>query len=376
MYVPSGINKFLNVAKDFIERIIFSRFSSNSQRFTWLLLILVTVGVAALIIFDTDGYFYNCLAIPVFLACLLMHRRGLIIVALALVLLVFSLWMCHLDWLTIVTFTSLELFKWCVMVVFTLVAVENALQEHNHRLVFERDIEMARTLQKALIPQDFSIGRVSLCGTMEQCRSVGGDFYYFRPFQEKYVVFCLGDVMGKGTSASMVMSIVMGFVFEWGKKSTSPSFILSKLNKRLCSLWRDDHTWFTTLFYAVYDEETSLLTYTSGAHDTALLLRQNGEIEHFTCDGLPIGAFEEAEWEDKSVEMVKGDRVILFTDGVTEARDSGGEFFGLERAIQLVKDNYHLDSKSLMQEIRSEIKEFTGGHLSDDSAILVVEIKS
>nr|MCR5661555.1 serine/threonine-protein phosphatase [bacterium] len=220
----------------------------------------------------------------------------------------------------------------------------------------------------------YDFGRLHIEGMIHQCNDVGGDYYYFRPFQEKYVVFCLGDVMGKGISAAMVMAVVMGFFFEWGKKSPSPSVILEKLNKRLLRLWSEDSARFTTLFYAVFDEESSLLTYSSGGHGPALILRKNGTVEKISGEGLPIGILEGETWDENQVTLEKGDRVFVFTDGLTEARAQDGELFSLDRVIEILKQSQNHSCGQSIKKLRDAAVSFSGGEFSDDMAILAVEV--
>src|SRR5207253_1399684 len=140
-------------------------------------------------------------------------------------------------------------------------------------------------------------------------------------------IFCLGDIMGKGISASLVMAMVLGFFYEWGKQSFSPSFILGKLNERLISVWGEDAPSFATLFYSIYDEESGELRFSCGGHHGALWLKQDGTVELLKNDGIPLGVFEAYEWEESVVTLSAGDRVVVFTDGVSEARNAGGDIY-------------------------------------------------
>ena len=147
------------------------------------------------------------------------------------------------------------------------------------------------------------------------------------------------------------------------------------LNQRLLGLWRDDNTWFTTLFYGVFNEESSILTYASGGHDTALLLKDDGSIQQLHTDGVPIGAFEESVWEEKSITLNGGDRVVLFTDGLTEARNSEGEFFTFERVVKFLQEHSTLSAEELAKQLELAVLKYTGGTPDDDLAILVMEVK-
>lgn len=320
---------------------------------------------------------YNCFSIPVFLGCLFFRRRAVWIITAAFPMLIAGLIMHGLCISDAICQAFFELFKWCVAAIFTLVAIASASHYRDHEMLLEKDIDMARALQKALIPADCEIGRVRLTGLMRQCRTVGGDFYYFRPFQEKYIVFCLGDVMGKGVPASMVMSVVMSFFFEWGKKSSSPSQILSMLDGRLLGLWNGDNTRFTTLFYCIFNEEDGTLTYAAGGHDTALVIRgSDGSVSELRSEGMPVGAFEGSSWEDLSIHLDSGDRVVLFSDGLTEARGKDGKFMGLETVKKLLNENSRKSNNELMTLLQDAVERWNGAPVfSDDLAILIMEVK-
>lgn len=313
---------------------------------------------------------------PVLAACFFFRRQGLWVLAPALVLFhLASRTMNHIPMSGLLLRDLLELVEWLVLAAFVLVTLDkySTVKRHEARMI--RDIGLARTLQTALAPPDYDFGRVRIRGLIRQSLDIGGDFYYFRPFQEKYVVFCLGDTMGKGMSASMVMAIIMGFFFEWGKRSPSPSIVLGKLNRRLLRLWGDETTWFATLFYGVFDEETGILTFASGGHQDAVLLRASGGIEMLSAEGIPIGIFEDSVWHEKTAKLEEGDRVLLFTDGVTEARSEDGHLFSVERVLDAIQREPVTSSAELLNRLELAIMQHTNGILTDDVAMLVMEVK-
>ena len=269
----------------------------------------------------------------------------------------------------------LELLEWLVVSLTLIFAMRRFKRSREHQEALENDMAMARKLQTALIPKDYDMGSVRIAGRIHQCKEVGGDYYYFRPFQNDKVVFCLGDVMGKGIPSSMVTSIIMGFVYEWGKKYTSPAEVLSTLNERLCNLWGDGSFYFTTVFYAVYDETTRVLTYSTGGHHEAILLRGDGRTESLRTEGGIVGAVDCLTWNEKQVTLEPGDRVIVFTDGVTEARDRRDRLFTMERAVKVIKKARKGEIKGMIAKLFDTLSEYTGGDFADDVAVLVMEVK-
>ncbi|MBQ7501107.1 serine/threonine-protein phosphatase [bacterium] len=371
-----GFNSIYDWSKSTLTRLIYAHSSQKKIKLMWALIIFFDITAAILMLEEISPLPYNCFAIPIFLACLFFGKDGVWNILLNFILLVVCLSMRgYSDLLPLVGRSAFELAKWLIVAVFTLVTVENVRRIKDKEDHLDRDMELARTLQRALIPGDCEIGRVKISGIMRQCSTVGGDFYYFRPFQKKYIVFCLGDVMGKGVSASMIMSIIMGFFFEWGKKTLSPAEITGMLNKRLLELFGNGFTLFSTLFYGVFDEESGKLSYIASAHDTAMLIKTDGTVKHLTAEGFPVGALEESVWEDRELQLEAGDKVVLFTDGITEAR-RGDDFFGMERALRFAEKNAGLKGEDFVKSFENEVLQFTGGNMNDDMAVIAVEIKS
>jgi sigma-B regulation protein RsbU (phosphoserine phosphatase) len=314
---------------------------------------------------------------PILIACVVFRLRGLVVLPMAA--LGYAAASClsgDLPFRFIFLNSLGQLIEWTLLAVFVLVTLDRygVVKQLESRI--KGDLELARRLQSALIQPAYDFGTVSIRGFVQQSNDVGGDFYYFRPFLQKYVVFCLGDVMGKGISASLLMAMVMGFMFEWGKKSTSPRFILRKLNSRLLRQWGASEHAFLTTFYAVYAEDTRELTYSAAGHHGALLVRGTGELLSLGTEGIPLGVFEDSDFEDATVKLEVGDRVIVFTDGVTEARGQDGELFGVERLERIVLSHRHVDTSRLLSAIEAGVKQHSRGRLTDDTAVMVMEVKA
>jgi len=278
-----------------------------------------------------------------------------------------------------VLLNALLLVKWMALGLFTVVTLTKFRETRRYQSLIQKDVALARTLQRALMTPRFESPAVRVDALIHQTHEIGGDFYWFRPFKEKYVVLSLGDIMGKGIPASMVMAIVMGFFYEWGKQSFSPADILKRLNERLYSLWKSDDAWFVTMFYAIYDEESRELVFSSGGHQAALLVpaEEGRPIEHLKTEGLPVGIFDETEWEEKRVSLNKGDRLVVFTDGVNEARNPEGEIFTTNRLEEVLLASRRLAPAEVARTVAQRVRDWVASDdLGDDVAILVMEIKA
>lgn len=333
--------------------------------------LLLLAAVARALLGPVDLFVF-----PVLVACFVLRRDGLAVLPLALVFYHLSTLVRNDRPLRLVLVSDVIQFaEWSLLAIFVLVTLDKYTAVRRLESRIHQDLDLARTLQAALTVPEYDFGGVRIQGVIQQSNQVGGDFYYFRPFQKKYVVFCLGDVMGKGISASLIMAMVMGFMFEWGKKSPSPEFILQKLNGRLNRLFGEDSSWFITIVYGVFNEETGELVYASGGGQAGLVLRADGSVDQLVSDGIPLGVFPDTEYQESRLSLGPGDRVVLFTDGVTEARAPKGALFGLERLSQLLREGRELPVEQLVESIRRAVRRHTEGESSDDMALLVAEVK-
>ena len=176
----------------------------------------------------------------------------------------------------------------------------------------------------------------------------------------------------KSQGGLLLMALVMGFMFEWGKKSPSPSFVLRKLNQRLMQ-WNQQQSTFVTMFYAVYDEEEKRLYYANAGHPAGLLLRADGSVEHLEGTGIPLGVLDESEWGENQTPIGEGERLLMYSDGLLEARDQEGEDYGMERLTRSLQATQGLSLEQALEQIESDVRRFCQGRLSDDLAILVME---
>jgi len=356
-----------------LERLV--NFRPSSRNVAWWQGLIATQLVAAFWVRVSYG---GCLSVdlflpPVLLSAALFRNRGLVAVCWAALGYLLGGLLCQeIDNRHILLNTLGQVLEWSLLAGFALVTLDRYSAIKKLQAAIQVDVELARRLQTALMQNRFDLGSLKLRGKVSQTLAVGGDFFYFRPFGQKYVVFCLGDVMGKGISASLQMALVMGFMFEWGKKSPSPSFVLKKLNQRL-SQWSGQQGGFITMVYGVYDEEQQSLSYANAGHPAALLLRQYGALEHLNGTGLPLGVLEESDWEERSIPLVVGDRLLLFSDEVLEARSPQREEFGQQR---LEETYLHLQTQPIeaaLETIEARVRNHCQGHLNDDLALLMIE---
>lgn len=342
--------------------------------------VLASLPVAAVVKYVSGPYNPFDLFVPSLILCCIVFRHfGLLAVLAAglLDILVKALEIVRLErpdlWPRFLFDTGLNLIEWAVVCSFVIITLEKWAALRSVKRRTDDDLALAKSFQSSLAQRTCELQRVSICGSIHQCDSVGGDFYYFRPFGKKMVSFCIGDVMGKGISASLLMAMVMSFVYEWGKQSTNPAEIAERLNRRLARLWDGRKGWFITIFYALLDEETGVLEYCAAGQPSGFILRHGQIIELASECDPPLGILDPYEFTPHSVQLEPGDHLLLFTDGVYEAKSPEGDLFGEDRLRHLFKTySPNLEAAEVLSCIEKEILAHTGGIYTDDTTLLSV----
>lgn len=192
------------------------------------------------------------------------------------------------------------------------------------------EMASAATIQRAMLPgpwpDDCCDGRIDLYGEIRPAREVGGDLYDHFMLDENRLALVIGDVSGKGVPAAMFMAITRTILRLVARENEDVAMAIRRANELLSA--DNVSTMFTTLFYAVVDVASGTLTYCNCGHNPPLLLRADGTSEGLALTGLPLGMIEDAEYETRTVRLAPGDRIFLYTDGVTEANSAAGEEYG------------------------------------------------
>jgi sigma-B regulation protein RsbU (phosphoserine phosphatase) len=246
------------------------------------------------------------------------------------------------------------------------------VERDRHRLTLERDQEFddARAIQKRLIPGSIpEIPGYSVAVAWEPARLVGGDYYDAIRFGNDKLALCIGDVSGKGMSAALLMSNVQAALRAYACEEITPAALCTKLNRVVSASAGDDR--FITFFYCVLDGRTGKLAYANAGHNPPLLIKSNGAITRLECGGVVLGPFSSASYDQCEAMLEPGDRMLMFTDGVTEARNENGEEFGEDRLIELLGRLRDLEAEALKNRLIEELVEYSGGNFDDDVTLLV-----
>jgi sigma-B regulation protein RsbU (phosphoserine phosphatase) len=255
-----------------------------------------------------------------------------------------------------------------------LMAVSDQLALHieNFRLR-DQDWELSRVreLQERLLPKIATgIRGFDIAHAWRPMRSVSGDYYDLIELGPEKLAVCIGDVIGKGMPAALLMSNVQAAVKAVASDDMPPSEVCARVNRVLAGNLAAGN--FVTFFYSIVDNRTGQLTYTNAGHVPPILVRKDGSVMRLESGGALLGVFKNWAFEQASVQMKPGDRLVLFTDGISELKDSTEEEFGEERLERLVARYRAATAAELKDRVLEAVADFSNGAFQDDVTVVIV----
>ena len=237
----------------------------------------------------------------------------------------------------------------------------------------ESEVEEAQEIQRRFLPHETpSLRGYQISSTWQPARGVGGDYYDFLPLSRATLGICIADVAGKGMPAALVMGNLQAAFRSIAVAESAPETVCEKLNARMCDTLGADR--FVTFFYAQLDGESRKLRFVNAGHNAPILLRRDGSHTRLESGGGVLGVFPEAQYSSGDAELDAGDRVVFFTDGVTEAADQTTEEFGDKRLLETLQLHQSLDAESIQKNILDAVNEFCAGTWQDDATLIVVAV--
>jgi phosphoserine phosphatase RsbU/P len=245
------------------------------------------------------------------------------------------------------------------------------LAAENDRL-YRQQLDIAENLQLALLNIPSEIGPVRLghlYRSATEAAHVGGDFYDVFEVKDRQIAVLIGDVSGHGIQAARTATLVKDVVHAFIHESLRPHQVLKRTNALLVE---KELPGFVTAFVAVLDESTGVLRFASAGHPETLLRRASGEIQLLGSGSSPLGVYPDAVWKTGEVQVELGDLLLLYTDGVIEARRNG-ELFGRKRLEKLL-ERKRVTVQRLPRLVLDQVLAFSEGALSDDLAVLALSL--
>jgi sigma-B regulation protein RsbU (phosphoserine phosphatase) len=240
----------------------------------------------------------------------------------------------------------------------------------------EHELELARELQQSILPHTFpELPRASCAARNRPARQVGGDFYDVIRLSGGGVGLVMADVSDKGLAAALYMALARSLIRAEARHHASPRQVLLSTNRLLLEM--TEATMFVTAFYGVLDAGQLSLCYARAGHNYPLLVRpDSGECRELAADGIVLGCVENVSLEEARVDLHPGDMLVLYTDGITDANSSSGEFFGTERLRETVCAADGLTAQGMCDLVFERVDRFQHGAVQyDDMAVLAVRME-
>lgn len=266
-------------------------------------------------------------------------------------------------------------------------AMQKSLKDYIRKLTettaakerMESELSIAREIQMSIIPKIFppfpDHPEFDLYAVIEPAREVGGDFYDFFQIDPTHLCFVIADVSGKGVPASLFMAVTKTLIKATAKAGISPAEILTQVNRELAS--GNDAAMFVTIFCGILNTDTGEIHYANAGHNPPLLIDTEGKVAYLQKSGeLVLGVMEEICYRVESLRLEAGERLFMYTDGVTEAMNSRDELFSEERLEKELSLLARRPIQGLITSLMQRIKDFSGEALqSDDITMMVLQYK-
>jgi phosphoserine phosphatase RsbU/P len=253
--------------------------------------------------------------------------------------------------------------------------LENArlLEEERAKQRIEEELDVARRIQQSLLPHSLpKEGWFVVQGSSESSHQVGGDYFDVVAIGPGTWSMVVADVSGKGVSSALLASFLQG-AFLSASPTTDIPDVLSRINTFLND--RAEHGKYATMFYSKLDS-AGRLSYSNAGHCPPLLVRKSGQIETLEATSLPVGLVPGSSFGLRYQDLAPGDRLVLYTDGVTEAQNDAGEFFGRKRLRDAVQSAGRAGCAEMYAAIQTAILAFTAGaEQADDLTLVVMEYR-
>jgi sigma-B regulation protein RsbU (phosphoserine phosphatase) len=234
----------------------------------------------------------------------------------------------------------------------------------------EAELERASEIQQSLLPRNIpQLRGFEVAGAWQPASTVSGDYYDVLRLDDHRLGICIADVVGKGVSAALLMANVQAAVRAFASDGESPARVCAKVNRLLHENIATGK--FVTFLYGILDGEAHTFQYCNAGHLYPILLSR-GAVRMLEQGGAVLGVFADWTYEDFKIELREGDRLLLFTDGITEASDANGQEFEESRIAAFALANGTLSAKELNRRLLAQVTSFCNAQFRDDATLLVI----
>jgi sigma-B regulation protein RsbU (phosphoserine phosphatase) len=256
-------------------------------------------------------------------------------------------------------------------------ALYNAIiySEANEKKRLDHDLEIARDIQRILLPaQAPDVPGFEISGLNVPARQVSGDYFDYIKVDDERLGVAIADVSGKGVPASLIMAICRSVLRSQASQNPSPADVLKKVNRQLYPDIKEDM--FISMAYLIVDHARAAITLSRAGHDAPLLYKKETQtVTPVKPPGMVLGIDSGSVFDritgDFNVPLERGDCLVLYTDGVTEALDGGGYEFGMDRMIQSVRASAGQGASAIVTRVIDDVRNFVGAQPQHDDITLI-----
>ena len=256
--------------------------------------------------------------------------------------------------------------------------IKQTQKEHGQLVDIKADLSLAAEVQNAILPQQFPpfkdlTEEIDIHATMRPAKDVGGDFYDFFRIDDSHIGIAIADVSGKGVPAALFMTMSHTLLRFTGSRCLDPIITITESNNMLSKESFD--SMFVTVFYGVYDVNSGELTFVNAGHNPPYLLHADGTVSELsTTPSLCLGVIDNFTYTSNKVTLSKGDTLVTFTDGVTEACSVSNTLYGEGKLISVLESAKGCSASEITSIINSDVSQHAeGAEQSDDITVLVLK---
>jgi sigma-B regulation protein RsbU (phosphoserine phosphatase) len=250
--------------------------------------------------------------------------------------------------------------------------LEKTILDQNYRM--RKDIDFAKYIQHSILPKDgIYKDMVKIYSKYIPSEMLGGDVFDIVEIDDENIGIYIADVSGHGITASMMTMFIKQTLKNLGKKASDPVYTLNYLNSRYHELQLDDF-YYITIFYGVYNKKSRKITMSNGGHNCMPIIFKKDGVEEIFLPGLPVcSLYLKAKYEYYTLKLEKGDKLLFYTDGVTEARGKDRAVYG-NKIMQVAVRNKNCQSDEIIENILKDVMKFCDKDVNDDIAIMMIEV--
>jgi sigma-B regulation protein RsbU (phosphoserine phosphatase) len=235
----------------------------------------------------------------------------------------------------------------------------------------EQELSRARQIQQDLLPKSIpQLRGIQVAGAWQPASAVSGDYYDVLALDEHRLAICIGDVVGKGITAALLMANLQAAFRAFATADASPASVCGKLNAFMCGNVACGK--FISFFYCIVDSRDRSLSYENAGHCPAQMVRRSGETLSLCGEGAVLGVLPDWNYRNNRLQLESGDHLVLFTDGVTEAEDAYGTEFGEARVVRALQNAADRSAEEVRRALMEAVTGYCSGNFRDDATVVVL----